>query len=66
MDVLYTIHEKSRVLADLACTLLSILFAALVWLPRKKDGGEDVDNEDEQAEQVDETIEEDFRPMRRL
>ena len=41
-------------LADLACMLLSILFAALVWLRGKKDGGED-----EQAEQVDEDVEED-------
>ena len=41
-------------LADLACMLLSILFAILVWLRGKKDGGED-----EQAEQVDEDVEED-------
>ena len=41
-------------LADLVCTLFSILFAIFVWLRRKEDGGED-----EQAEQVDETIEED-------
>ena len=43
-------------LTDLACTLLSILFAALVWLRGKKDGGEDADDEDEQ---VDEDVEED-------
>ena len=43
-------------LADLACTLLSILFAILVWLRRKKDGGEDANDEDEQ---VDEDVEED-------
>ena len=50
------VREDARALtlADLACTLLSILFAILVWLRRKEDGGED-----EQAEQVDETIEED-------
>ncbi|MCQ5090209.1 hypothetical protein NE475_18390, partial [Ruthenibacterium lactatiformans] len=46
--------DRALTLADLACTLLSILFAILVWLRRKEDGGED-----EQAEQVDETIEED-------
>ena len=50
------VQEDSRALtlADLACMLLSILFAALVWLRGKKDGGED-----EQAEQVDEDVEED-------
>ncbi|WP_270749605.1 hypothetical protein, partial [Ruthenibacterium lactatiformans] len=42
-------------LADLACTLLSILFAILVWLRGKKDSGEDADDEDEQ---VDEDVEE--------
>ena len=46
--------DRALTLADLACTLLSILFAALVWLRGKKDGGED-----EQAEQVDEDVEED-------
>ena len=46
-------------LADLACTLLSILFAALVWLRGKKDGGEDADNENEQAERMDKEAEED-------
>ena len=45
---------RALTLADLACTLLSILFAVLVWLRGKKDGGED-----EQAEQVDEDVEED-------
>ena len=50
------VQEDARALtlADLACTLFSILFAIFVWLRRKEDGGED-----EQAEQVDETIEED-------
>ena len=46
--------DRALTLADLACTLLSILFAVLVWLRGKKDGGED-----EQAEQVDEDVEED-------
>ena len=52
------VREDARALtlADLACTLLSILFAILVWLRRKKDGGEDADDEDEQ---VDEDVEED-------
>ena len=45
-------------LADLACTLLSILFAIFVWLRRKKDGGEDADDENEQAEHMDEEAEE--------
>ena len=40
---------RALTLADLACTLLSILFAILVWLRGKKDGGEDADDEDEQA-----------------
>ena len=50
------VQEDARALtlADLACMLLSILLAILVWLRRKKDGGED-----EQAEQVDEDVEED-------
>ena len=43
-------------LADLACTLLSILFAALVWLRGKKDGGEDAG---EQAERLEEEKEDD-------
>ena len=47
---------RALTLADLACTLLSILFAILVWLCGKKDGGEDADDEDEQ---VDEDVEED-------
>lgn len=47
---------RALTLADLACTLLSILFAILVWLRGKKDGGEDADDEDEQ---VDEDVEED-------
>ena len=47
---------RALTLADLACTLLSILLAILVWLRRKKDGGEDADDEDEQ---VDEDVEED-------
>ena len=47
---------RALTLADLACTLLSILFAILVWLRRKKDGGEDANDEDEQ---VDEDVEED-------
>ena len=46
-------------LADLACTLLSVLFAILVWLRRKKDGGEDANAEDEQDEQADVDEEED-------
>ena len=46
--------DRALTLADLVCTLFSILFAIFVWLRRKEDGGED-----EQAEQVDETIEED-------
>lgn len=52
------VQEDTRALtlADLACTLLSILLAILVWLRRKKDGGEDADDEDEQ---VDEDVEED-------
>ena len=54
------VQEDARALTltDLACTLLSILFAALVWLRGKKDGGEDADDEDEQ---VDEDVEEDER-----
>ena len=47
---------RALTLADLACTLLSILFAILVWMRRKKDGGEDADDEDEQG---DEDVEED-------
>ena len=47
---------RALTLADLACTLLSILFAILVWLRGKKDSGEDADDEDEQ---VDEDVEED-------
>ena len=52
------VQEDARALtlADLACTLLSILFAILVWLRGKKDGGEDANDEDEQ---VDEDVEED-------
>ena len=50
---------RALTLADLACTLLSILFAALVWLRGKKDGGEDADDEDEQDEQADVDEEED-------
>ncbi|RGC98359.1 hypothetical protein DW194_11320 [Subdoligranulum sp. AM16-9] len=50
-------------LADLACTLLSILLAILVWLRRKKDGGEDADNENEQAERLEEDTEEDDEPQ---
>ncbi len=55
------VQEDARALtlADLACTLLSILFAALVWLRGKKDGGEDADDEDEQANHVDGGEEED-------
>ena len=55
------VQEDARALtlADLACTLLSILFAALVWLRGKKDGGEDADNENEQAERMDKEAEED-------
>ena len=41
---------RALTLADLACTLLSILFAILVWLRGKKDGGEDAS---EQAERMD-------------
>ena len=47
---------RALTLADLACTLLSILLAILVWPHGKKDGGEDTDDEDEQ---VDEDVEED-------
>ena len=38
------VQEDARALtlADLACTLLSILFAILVWLRGKKDGGEEM------------------------
>ncbi|WP_134107018.1 OmpL47-type beta-barrel domain-containing protein [Ruthenibacterium lactatiformans] len=52
------VREDARALtlADLACTLLSILLAILVWLRGKKDGGEDANDEDEQ---VDEDVEED-------
>ena len=50
---------RALTLADLACTLLSILFAILVWLRGKKDGGEDADNENEQAERMDKEAEED-------
>ncbi|MEI3013962.1 MAG: hypothetical protein V8T36_03935 [Ruthenibacterium lactatiformans] len=46
---------RALTLADLACTLLSILLAILVWLRGKKDGGEDAD---EQAERMDEEAEE--------
>ena len=55
------VQEDARALtlADLACTLLSILFAILVWLRGKKDGGEDADNENEQAERMDKEAEED-------
>ena len=59
------VREDARALtlADLACTLLSILFAILVWLRRKKDGGEDADNENEQAERLEEDTEEDDEPQ---
>ena len=52
------VQEDARALtlADLACTLLSILFAILVWLRRKKDGGEDAG---EQAERLEEEKEDD-------
>ena len=50
---------RALTLADLACTLLSILLAILVWLRRKKDGGEDANDEDEQDEQADVDEEED-------
>ncbi|MCQ5090328.1 OmpL47-type beta-barrel domain-containing protein [Ruthenibacterium lactatiformans] len=50
---------RALTLADLACTLLSVLFAILVWLRRKKDGGEDANAEDEQDEQADVDEEED-------
>jgi len=55
------VQEDARALtlADLACTLLSILFAVLVWLRGKEDGGEDVDNENERAERMDKEAEED-------
>ena len=49
---------RALTLADLACTLLCILFAVRVWLRRKKDGGEDADDENEQAERMDEEAEE--------
>ena len=49
---------RALTLADLACTLLCILFAVLVWLRRKKDGGEDADDENEQAECMNEEAEE--------
>ncbi len=56
-----SVQEDARALtlADLACTLLSILFAILVWLRGKKDSGEDVDNENEQAERLEEEKEDD-------
>ena len=52
------VQEDARALtlADLACTLLSILFAILVWLRGKKDGGEDAG---EQAERLEEEKEDD-------
>ena len=50
---------RALTLADLACTLLSVLFAILVWLRGKKDGGEDANDEDEQDEQADVDEEED-------
>ena len=53
---------RALTLADLACTLLSILFAILVWLRRKKDGGEDADDETEQSECLEEDTEEDDEP----
>ena len=46
---------RALTLADLACTLLSILFAVLVWLRGKKEDDEDAD---EQAEHMDEEAEE--------
>ena len=59
------VQEDARALtlADLACTLLSILLAILVWLRRKKDGGEDADSENEQAERLEEDTEEDDEPQ---
>ena len=59
------VREDARALtlADLACTLLSILLAILVWLRRKKDGGEDADSENEQAERLEEDTEEDDEPQ---
>ena len=53
---------RALTLADLACTLLSILLAILVWLRRKKDGGEDADDETEQSECLEEDTEEDDEP----
>ena len=47
---------RALTLADLACTLLS---AVLVWLRGKKDGREDADTENEQAERMDKEAEED-------
>ena len=47
---------RALTLADLACTLLSILLAILVWLRGKKDGGEDAG---EQAERLEEEKEDD-------
>ena len=54
------VQEDARALtlADLACTLFSILFAVLVWLRRRKDSGEDADDENEQAERMNEEAEE--------
>ena len=46
---------RALTLADLTCTLLSILFAALVWLRGKKEDAEDAD---EQSERMDEEAEE--------
>ena len=59
MEVPAREDARALTLADLACTLLSILFAILVWLRGKKDGGEDADNENEQAERMDKEAEED-------
>ena len=55
MEVPAREDARALTLADLACTLLSILLAILVWLRGKKDGGEDAD---EQAERMDEEAEE--------
>ena len=50
MEVSVQEDTRALTLADLACTLLSILLAILVWLHGKKDGGEDAS---EQAERMD-------------
>ena len=56
VDVSVQEDIRALTLADLACSLLSILLATRVWLHGTKDGGDDANDEDEQ---VDEDVEED-------